>query len=469
MPAPSEGAGRAHARRERRELDVRDAARHLGAPHHPSAGDERGRRRPGGDAAVASPREHCADAGHPAAGRHVCAHRPGQSGAAADADARGQPAHPATDRCPHPALAAGNGRAAGHSDLEHRYRPTRGAQQRNADHRGHRATAVRAALGTDADAHGQLGAARGLCDVHLRFDRNAQGRGHSAPRHRPAGVPPVLRTAQCAAGDAACGPARLRCLDPRNLGAAAQWRHLRDPPAGHPHGHGAGRHHPRRGRQCGLADGGTLQPRRGREPAASAGAAHADDGRRGPVATPRAQDTAGAARAAADQRLWPHGDHYLRRDRPGVGTRPGHAQFGTAGPSDQLDLRAGAHPRRRTGTAGADRRTLHRRPRPCPGLPEPPGPDPRALRARPVRSGERHALPHRRCRALAGRWPARVSGPAGRAAQDPRFPDRTGRDRGRAVRTSGRGQRRHHGRDAPQWRAPSGGLAGGGSGPDTAR
>ena len=467
MPSPPRCHGGAHAWHARRHLELRDPARDLAAPRCAPAGAGRGGRRPRGHAAVTPARSHRPDAGHPAAGRRLCAHRPGQPGTAAVADAGRQSAHAAAGGFTYPAPSAGAGQGTRHPDAGHRrHRPRR---HRHACGLRHRALPVGATVRAGAGPVRQPRTATRLRDVYLRLHGHAQGGGHPPSCHRPAGLPTVLRPAGPEGSDAARSAPGLRCLDAGDLGPAAQWRHLRRPSAGHPLGCRPGRDHPHRTGQHRVADRCALQPHRRRGSAAPAGPAHADDRRRGAVAPTCAPGAAGAARTAADQRLRPHRDHHLRRHGTGVRTRSGQPRHRAAGPPHQLDLRARAEPAGRRRSPRPDRRALHRRPRRGPGLPEPSGSHEGALRHRPVRWSPRHALPYRRRRALARRRPPGIPRPAGWPAQDPRLSHRTGRDRGRTGQPSGRGQCRHHRRMSAQWRAPPGGLAGGGRRPDTAR
>ena len=74
---------------------------------------------------------------------------------------------------------------------------------------------------------------------------------------------------------------------------------------------------------------------------------------------------------------------------------------------------------------------------PGPGLPRPARADRRPVRRRPARGAGGAALPHRRPGPLDPGRPARIPRPHRRAGQDPRLPDRTRRDRGRARRAPG--------------------------------
>ena len=66
-----------------------------------------------------------------------------------------------------------------------------------------------------------------LCDVHVRFDRPAQGGRGAAPRRGPPRDGPIVCTVWSEDADAASGADRVRRLDLRTLGPPAPRRHLR--------------------------------------------------------------------------------------------------------------------------------------------------------------------------------------------------------------------------------------------------
>ena len=86
-----------------------------------------------------------------------------------------------------------------------------------------------------------------------------------------------------------------------------------------------------------------------------------------------------------------------------------------------------------------------------------------AVRGRPVRPGGKPDVPHRRPGALAGRRRARLPGSGGRAGEDPRLPDRAGRDRGGAGAASGGGAGGGDRARGPARQQAAGRLRGGGA------
>ncbi|TYZ43810.1 hypothetical protein C2U34_20330, partial [Ralstonia solanacearum] len=308
--------------------------------------------------------------------------------------------------------------------------------------------------------------ASGLRDLHLRLDRQTQGRGDRAPQcrapaarhrapvplrpHRRVDALPLVRVRLLGLGD--LGRAGLR--RPAGGGArAVRARARRVLRAAVPRG----RDGAQPDAQClPAADRGTGAQRR-RAPAAlyrvrrrGAGAAHA--AAVDPAQRPRAH--------APDQHVRNHRDHRARhllpdrarRHRSRRGQPHRHAACGPAAPSAGRGAGAGAG-----GRAG---RAVHRRAGPCARLPEPARADGRALHRQSVRPARRAPLQERGHRQAAARRHLRIPRAQRRPGQDPGLSHRAGRDRGQAGRAAGRARCRGAGARGPGRRQAAGRLSG---------
>ena len=165
-------------------------------------GHPRGRHRRGTHAALG--RRHRRAARDPQGRRHLSTARPGLSARAPALHARGQRRDTAADRW-------------------------RGAAEHPAGRRPFAGPCRSRGRSGDGRKHSRYGEHRGrrLRHVHLGLDRDAERRGNPARRHRAAGARTRIHHARCVHRLPACRAARLRRLDARDLGSAAEWRTLR--------------------------------------------------------------------------------------------------------------------------------------------------------------------------------------------------------------------------------------------------
>ncbi|ESU51864.1 hypothetical protein P376_0158 [Streptomyces sp. HCCB10043] len=284
-----------------------------------------------------------------------------------------------------------------------------------------------------------------LRHLHLRLHRSPQGRRHQ-PRQCRTPVHRMLRQFRLRTGPRldALPLVRLRLLGLGDLGRAASRRAARRRAV---RGDSFSRRIPRAARR---AAGHAAEPDTVRVPSADggrppgagalrrAGPATCGLRRRGarPVATARLVRPAARLTADAREHVRHHRDHRPRHGAPAGGSRdesfrqPDRSALGRS---------AGVRPRR-TAPPGAPRhrrRDVRGRRRSGPRLSGTPRSDRRAVRGRPEFPFRRPSVPHRRPGQGAARRGTGVCGPRGPAGEDPRLPDRTRRDRGRAGHTRG--------------------------------
>ncbi len=301
--------------------------------------------------------------------------------------------------------------------------------------------------------HPQRTPAARLRDVHLRFHRPAQGRRRHPPRRRRTRHgPDVRRQRPPARPDGRA--VRLRPLDLRHLGAPPQRRHHRRRPRGQPRsGHPA----PAPPRRTGHRTRPHRRPLPGRRRRGPRGLRHRPGGphrRRRHLPRRRPARPRPLPRHQCPHPVRPDRDHALRDPAHGVPRRAvqQHHSGGTAA-GQHADVHSGRVVA--PGAGGRVRRALPGRRGSGPRLPGPGRPHRRAVRGERLRGAGFADVPHRRPGPLDPQRRTRLRRPGRRPGQDPRLPDRTGRDRdgpgrrrpGGPVRGTGPGGARR--REAP--------------------
>ncbi|SAL72044.1 hypothetical protein AWB70_07469 [Caballeronia cordobensis] len=267
-----------------------------------------------------------------------------------------------------------------------------------------------------------------LCDLHVRFDRQAQGRdGRASPCDESASrlACDRVRALRAALERDAERQHRIRCLraEPHRLAGGPPARHRARRRAHRCDGAGRFSRYRRHRRIRLHADSTRIALLR--RPARTAPCA-ADRARRRRAAHAANLEPSRARRADSRlQRLWPDRMHR------GCDRRADHGRADAA--RHRQAARQHAHLCARCaatrGAAGSGGRTVYRRRGRGARLSEPARTHGRALPRRSVRARRTH-LSHGRSRALSSRWQYRVPRPQRSSDQDSRLPYRARRDRG---------------------------------------